>query len=176
MVTRRFLPPCCLSESTGYCSASGPTSAASVFNYGLPCTGSPTPATVDIPTLISTGTLSSTVRVTEASIAAFQPVTASADFGVRIKLNLSGYPSGATVYVPDVIVGNRASTPQLRGHSEPPPRAALTRRREIRFSWYASPAPMQPEREGPSFFRRLLAEQQPIQPRFRFLLSTARQA
>lgn len=94
---------------------SGPTLAESVFNYGLPCAGSPTPATVDIPTLIATGTLSSTVRVTEASVAAFQPVTSGADFGVRLMLNLSGYPSGATVYVPDVIVGNRAPVPTTAG-------------------------------------------------------------
>jgi uncharacterized protein (TIGR03437 family) len=96
---------------------SGPTLAESVFNYGLPCMGSPTPATVDIPTLISTGTASSTVRVTEASVAAFQPLFSGsgADFGVRIMVNLSGYPSGATVYVPDVIVGNRAPVPTTSG-------------------------------------------------------------
>jgi uncharacterized protein (TIGR03437 family) len=98
---------------------SGPTLAESIFNFGLPCAGSPTPATIDIPTLISTGTLSSTVRVTEASVAAFQPVTSGADFGVRVMLNLSGYPSGATVYVPDVIVGNRAPTPTTSGDFGP---------------------------------------------------------
>ena len=99
--------------------AAGPTLASSVFNYGVPCMGSPAPATIDIPTLISTGTASSTIRVTEASPAAFQPkpttVGILADFGVRIKLSLSGYPSGATVYVPDVIVGNHGSVPTTSG-------------------------------------------------------------
>jgi uncharacterized protein (TIGR03437 family) len=104
-----------ITTSTGPVAISGPTLASSVFNYGVPCTGSPAPATVDIPTLISTGTASSTLRVTEASPAAFQPKTAGADFGVRLMLNLSGYPANATVYVPDVLVGNRSSVPTNSG-------------------------------------------------------------
>ncbi|MDP9054936.1 MAG: hypothetical protein M3N93_11645 [Acidobacteriota bacterium] len=94
---------------------SGPSLAESAFNYGAPCAGSPVPATIDIPTLISTGTISSTVRVTESSAAAFQPVTPGADFGMRLMLKLSGYPGGATVYVPDVIVGNRVPGPTTAG-------------------------------------------------------------
>ncbi len=104
-----------ISTQAGPVATSGPSLATSVFNYGLPCLGSPAPPTIDIPTLIATGTVSSTIRVTEASMAAFQPKTAGADFGVRIKINLSGYPGSSTVYVPDVIVGNRGPVPTTSG-------------------------------------------------------------
>jgi uncharacterized protein (TIGR03437 family) len=94
---------------------SGPTLLSSVFNYGLPCTGSPAPTTTDMLGLIAAGTSSSTVRVTEATPAAFSRKTSGADFGTRFLVNLSGYPSTATIYVPDVIVGNRASSPTTSG-------------------------------------------------------------
>jgi uncharacterized protein (TIGR03437 family) len=94
---------------------SAPTLLASYFNYGLPCTGSPAPASIDVPTLIATGTASSTLRVTEASLAGFTPKTPGADFGVRILVTISGYGSNSTVYVQDVIVGNRAQSPTTTG-------------------------------------------------------------
>lgn len=91
------------------------TLASSVFNYGIPCLGSAAPSTNDFPGLISAGTVSSTVRVTEASPAAFGPKTPGADFGVRFLINITGYGSNATVYVPDVIVGNRGTAPTTAG-------------------------------------------------------------
>jgi uncharacterized protein (TIGR03437 family) len=88
---------------------------SSVFNFGLPCAGSATPATNDFPGLIAAGTVSSTVRVTEASPVAFALKSGTADTGVRILVNISGYPANATVYVPDVIVGNRGTAPTTAG-------------------------------------------------------------
>jgi uncharacterized protein (TIGR03437 family) len=86
---------------------SAATLLSSVLNYGVPCIGSPAPATADFPGLIAGGAASSTVRITEANPAAFAPKSAGADFGVRFVVKLSGYGSNSTVYVPDVVVGNR---------------------------------------------------------------------
>lgn len=96
-----------------------PTLFESVINNGIPCAGSPTPATLDFPTLISTGTISSSVRMTEGFTSSFQPRTALdnglADTGVRILLKISGYGSGTTVYVPDAIVGIDGALPTSAG-------------------------------------------------------------
>ena len=55
------------------------------------------------------------MRVTEASPAAFSTKAAGADTGVRILVNLSGYGVGASVYVPDAIVGNDGTLPTTGG-------------------------------------------------------------
>lgn len=98
---------------------SAPSLLASVFNYGLPCTGSPAPVTNDFPGLVAAGTVSSTVRVTEASASAFAIKSASADNGVRFLVSLSGYTSSSTVYVPDIIVGNGGTAPTSAGQFGP---------------------------------------------------------
>ena len=96
-----------------------PTLLESVVNNGIPCAGSPTPATLDFPTLISTGTLSSAVRITEGFATSFQSKSildnGLADTGVRILLNVSGYAAGTAVYVPDAIVGIDGTLPTSAG-------------------------------------------------------------
>ncbi len=95
-----------------------PSLLSSVLNYGVPCAGSPStplPATVDFNALIAAGTVSSTVRITEASVNAFAPKQPTADFGVRFLVNISGYGPNAQVYVPDVIVGNLPASPTSAG-------------------------------------------------------------
>jgi uncharacterized protein (TIGR03437 family) len=97
-----------------------PTLASSVLNYGVPCAGSPSsttplPASVDFPTLITAGTTSSTVRVTEAFPGMFTPKTLSSDTGLRFLVTLSGYGPNAQIYVPDVIVGKSGTTPTSAG-------------------------------------------------------------
>jgi uncharacterized protein (TIGR03437 family) len=82
---------------------------ASVVNNGIPCTGSAAPVTLDFPGLSTAGTASSAVRVTEAYASSFLPKDPTADTGVRILVNLSGYGANTTVYVPDAIVGNSGS-------------------------------------------------------------------
>jgi uncharacterized protein (TIGR03437 family) len=92
-----------------------PTLLTSSVNYGIPCTGSPLPASTDFPGLIGAGTTASTVRVTEASPSSFAPRFGNADSGVRILVQLSGYGSNAQVFVPDVIVGNLSPSPTSAG-------------------------------------------------------------
>jgi uncharacterized protein (TIGR03437 family) len=102
-----------------------PTLLSSVVNNGVPCTGSPLPPTLDFPTLISTGTFSSTVRVTEGYVSAFLPKDPAdqdpADTGLRFLVNISGYPAGARVFVADAIVGNRGTNPTTAGAFNTPP-------------------------------------------------------
>jgi len=92
-----------------------PTLLASIFSYGLPCTASPAPTTNDFPGLINAGTVSSTVRVTEAAATAFTSKDTGADSGMRFLVTLSGYGSNSTVYVPDMIVGSRGTAPTSSG-------------------------------------------------------------
>ena len=93
-----------------------PTLLTSNINNGIPCGGSPAPASLDFQTILNTNTSSSAIRITEASPAAFTPKTAGSDTGLRIIVNLSGYTSGAAVYVPDAIVGSDAgATPTSAG-------------------------------------------------------------
>lgn len=92
-----------------------PTLLSSVLNYGVPCAGSPSPSTIDFPGLIAAGTSVSTIRITEANAAAFAPKTATADFGVRFLVRISGYGPNATVFVPDVIVGNLGTAATAAG-------------------------------------------------------------
>jgi uncharacterized protein (TIGR03437 family) len=83
---------------------------SSVLNYGVPCLGSPAPATtVNFANLVAAGTASSTVRITEGFNSSFAATTAGADFGVRFLVNVSGYGANSQIYVPDVIVGNRGT-------------------------------------------------------------------
>jgi uncharacterized protein (TIGR03437 family) len=93
---------------------SAPTLLSSLVNNGVPCNGSPLPATLDFPTFAATS-VSSELRITEASASAFSAKTAGADTGVRIQVSLTGYGTGARVFVPDAIVGNSGTTPTAAG-------------------------------------------------------------
>jgi uncharacterized protein (TIGR03437 family) len=97
-----------------YLAMGKPTLLASVLNNGVPCGGSALPPTLDFPTFASTS-LSSAVRITEATAGAFTPKTAGADTGLRILVNITGYGSAASVYVPDAIVGNDGTQPTSAG-------------------------------------------------------------
>jgi uncharacterized protein (TIGR03437 family) len=106
-----------LSISTGpvVVGVTAPTLLSSVANYGVPCLGSPLPSTLDFPSLVAAGTSSSAVRITEASVAAFAPKSATADTGMRFLITLSGYGPNAQIFVPDVIVGNIPPSPTSAG-------------------------------------------------------------
>ena len=84
--------------------------AATVVNFGLPCGGSPLPATQDYAGF-SAGSLSSSVRITETSFSALAVKQPGEDHGVRLILKLSGYGTGIRIFVPDVIVGNNGTSP-----------------------------------------------------------------
>jgi uncharacterized protein (TIGR03437 family) len=97
----------------------GPSMLATIQNTGLPCSGSILPSgTFGFPDLISAATAFSTVRVTEGDNVAFSPRGTGADYGNRIVVSLSGYPSTASVYVPTAVVGNYGTTPTSGGTLE----------------------------------------------------------
>ena len=91
-----------------------PTLLASSIVNGIPCSGSPLPATQDFGSFAS-GTVSSTIRITEASAASFTAKDGVSDSGVRFLINLSGYSAGSRIFVPDAIVGLNGSTPTSAG-------------------------------------------------------------
>lgn len=90
---------------------------SSVLNYGIPCTGSTLPSTINFANLNGAGTSVSTIRITEASPAAFAPLVqgVGSDFGVRFLVSLSGYGPNAQVYMPDVIVGSSGTVQTSAG-------------------------------------------------------------
>jgi uncharacterized protein (TIGR03437 family) len=94
---------------------SSPSLLDSTDNNGVPCNASLAPATLNFANLIAAGTGYSTVRVTEAFATAFAPKVGSADTGVRILVNVTGYGPGTQVFVPDAIVGNTGTTPTSAG-------------------------------------------------------------
>lgn len=91
-----------------------PTLLASLLNNGVPCTGSPLPPTLDFPTFATTSA-SSSLRVTEASATAFAPKDPTADNGMRLLVNITGYGPLSRVFVPDAIVGNSGTLPTSAG-------------------------------------------------------------
>lgn len=78
---------------------------SSALSNGVPCNGSPLPATLDFATFASTSS-ASTVRVTEAWAGAYRPKGVGDDSGTRVVVKLTGYGAGTRVFVPDAIVGN----------------------------------------------------------------------
>jgi len=91
-----------------------PSLLASLLNNGVPCTGSALPSTLDFPTFVSTSA-SSSLRVTEANATAFAPPNPTADNGIRLLVNITGYGSGSRVFVPDAIVGSSGTLPTSAG-------------------------------------------------------------
>lgn len=87
---------------------------SSGVSNGVPCTGSPLPATLDLSGFLSSAT-ASTVRVTEAYATAFLPQQPGDDSGTRILVKMTGYGPGARIFVPDGIVGNSGTAPTSAG-------------------------------------------------------------
>ena len=82
------------------------------------CYGSPLPATVTMSNLISTGTASTTMRVTSGFAGAFAPRGVGDDSGVRVILQYSGFRADAQLFVPDVVAGSDATVPTSAGDLE----------------------------------------------------------
>jgi len=81
----------------------------------IPCSGSPLPTVIDFPTFLGVGTSVASMRVTEGYIGAFSPRDPNLPNGTRLVVSLAGYPTGARVFVPDVLVGNTGSGPTSAG-------------------------------------------------------------
>jgi uncharacterized protein (TIGR03437 family) len=77
--------------------------------------GSALPSTVTFSSLLAAGTTFASTRVTEGFADAFQPKSGfsnlNADTGERIIIQYSNFPTGAQIYVPDVVAGSDAVQP-----------------------------------------------------------------
>jgi uncharacterized protein (TIGR03437 family) len=88
---------------------------ASIQSGGVTCTGSPQPATTDLPGFYSAGTAFFTTRVTEGFANAFAPRATGADSGTRFLVTYTGFPANAHLYVPNLVAGYDAATPTAGG-------------------------------------------------------------
>ena len=81
--------------------------------------GSPLPATLGVASLVARGTALSSTRVTEGFATAFAQRSdwsnMNADSGTRVIVSWTGFPSGARLFVPDVIAGSDADQPTSGG-------------------------------------------------------------
>ena len=102
----------------------GTTKRGLYVNYGngtFICaqTGSPLPSEIGFANLIEAGTAFETSRITEGIADSFQPASGWANFhadsGERILIQYSGFPAGASLYVPDVISGSDTVQPTSAG-------------------------------------------------------------
>jgi uncharacterized protein (TIGR03437 family) len=88
---------------------------ATLYNTGITCVGSPVPSAISLSNLFAAQTAFASTRVTEGFATAFQPQSGSDDTGTRFIVNYSGFPSNATVYVPDFVAGSDAAIPTAGG-------------------------------------------------------------
>jgi uncharacterized protein (TIGR03437 family) len=82
---------------------------------GIYCVGSPVPGTITMSNLFSAGTAFASTRLTEGFGTAFLPMGAGDDTGTRIIIGYSGFPAGASIYVPTFIAGSDAMIPTAGG-------------------------------------------------------------
>lgn len=82
-------------------------------------TGSPVPGIINFTNLATGGTAFEAVRVTEGFAdsfgAASAPANFNADSGERILIQYTGFPTDASVYLPDVVAGTDALQPTSAG-------------------------------------------------------------
>jgi uncharacterized protein (TIGR03437 family) len=79
------------------------------------CTQSPLPATVSFPEFIRRGVRFASVRLTEGFSDAFQRRGPQTDVGTRLVIRYAGFPAGARVFTPAVVVGSSGATPTSAG-------------------------------------------------------------
>lgn len=87
----------------------------SLANNGIPCTGSSLPTTPSMTNLFAAGTSFSSTRVTEGFATAFTVKGTGETNGTRFVVTYSGFPSGAHVYLPNLVAGSDAATPSIAG-------------------------------------------------------------
>ena len=88
---------------------------ATLSSTGITCTGSPVPASLDLPGLFGAGTRFASTRVTEGFASAFEARVPGADSGTRFLVKYSGFPANAHIYLPDLVAGSDAMTPTAAG-------------------------------------------------------------
>ncbi len=86
--------------------------------------GSPLPTNITFTNLLADNTAFASTRITEGFADAFGPKSAfnyfNADSGQRIIVQYSGFPSDASLYVPNVVAGSDAVQPTAGGDFEVP--------------------------------------------------------
>ena len=88
---------------------------ATLASSGIRCFGSSLPSTVNFANLLANGTLFVSTRVTEGFPDSFQKKAGTNDTGIRIRASYSGFPPGATLWLPDVVAGSDALQPTAAG-------------------------------------------------------------
>lgn len=79
------------------------------------CTQSPLPETVSFPEFIRRRVRFASVRLTEGFSDAFQRRGPQTDVGTRLVIRYAGFPAGARVFTPAVVVGSNGATPTSAG-------------------------------------------------------------
>ncbi len=88
---------------------------ATLYSTGVTCTGSPLPPTLDMPDLFAAKTALFSTRVTEGFAGAFTMQGAGETNGTRFLVTYSGFPSNASLYVPNFVAGSDATVPTAGG-------------------------------------------------------------
>ncbi|MEO7651499.1 MAG: hypothetical protein ABIZ80_13620, partial [Bryobacteraceae bacterium] len=94
---------------------------ASYSSAGIRCTGSALPATINFANLLATPTRFFSTRFTEGFAASFEKRFGGADSATRLMARYVGFPSGARLFVPDVIAGSSSLQPTAGGDLGLPP-------------------------------------------------------
>lgn len=79
------------------------------------CTQSRLPGTVSFSAFVSGGVRFASVRLTEGFSDAFQRRGPQTDVGTRLVVRYAGFPAGARVFTPAVVVGSSGATPTSAG-------------------------------------------------------------
>jgi uncharacterized protein (TIGR03437 family) len=88
---------------------------ATLYSTGITCSGSPVPASLDLPGLFGAGTSFASTRVTEGFASAFEARVPGADSGTRFLVKYSGFPANGHIYIPDMVAGSDAQMPTAGG-------------------------------------------------------------
>lgn len=94
---------------------------ASYASTGVRCVGSPLPTVITYSNLFLGGTRFFSTRLTEGYGESFLKKDAFSDTGTRFLIRYSGFPSGARLFVPDVVAGSDAVQPTAAGDFGLPP-------------------------------------------------------
>jgi hypothetical protein len=88
--------------------ATGATGLLASYSTSIICAGSPLPSTIGLSNLFAAGTAFASTRFTTGYPGALQPRGPTDDTGIRILVSYSGFPSSASLFVPDAIAGSDA--------------------------------------------------------------------
>lgn len=82
---------------------------------GIFCVGSPTPSSTTFSGFFGAHTAFASTRLTEGFATAFLPCGPGDDTGTRFIIGYSGFPAGASIYVPTFVAGSDAAVPTAGG-------------------------------------------------------------